>query len=104
MLSLVISVYKSFNTKLVRISYYLQYCLILNYLIELFLILMLQHGEFEAHLDPRGKYSQYFSFYHCNVNSIPAHNCTKVSLLQTFDILQKFDLTCLLETYLDSLI
>ena len=48
LLSQVISVYKSFKTKLIRISYCLRYGLILNYLIELSLNLILQHGDMET--------------------------------------------------------
>ena len=43
LLSLVSSINKSFKTKSIRITYSLQYCLILNYLIELSLNLILQH-------------------------------------------------------------
>ena len=102
MLIPVISVNKSSKTKLIRISYSLQYCLILTYLIELSLNLILQHGDIEAKPGPRGKYSQYFSFCHWNLNSLPAHSYAKVSLLQSFNTLHKFDLICLSETYLDS--
>ena len=41
----IIVVYKSFKTKLVRSSYFLQCCLILNYFIVLSLNLILQHGD-----------------------------------------------------------
>ena len=54
LLSLVISVYKSFKTKLRRISYSLQYCFILNYLIELSLNLILQHADIEPSPGRRG--------------------------------------------------
>ena len=101
-LSLAVRVYKSFKTKLIRISYSLQYCLILNYLIELSLNLILQHGDIEPKPGTRGKHSQYLSFCHWNLNSLPAHNYAKLPLLQVFNTLHKFDLICLLETYLDS--
>ena len=60
----VIAVYKSFKTKLLKISYFLQCCLILNYFIELSLNLLLQHGDTETNPGPRGNCSQYFSFCH----------------------------------------
>ena len=66
-------VYKSFKIKLLEISYFLQYCLILNYFIKLSLNL-LQHCNIETNPCPRGKYSQYFKFCHWNLNSLPAHN------------------------------
>ena len=102
MLSLVISVYKSFKTKLIRISYSLQYCLILNYLNELSLNLILQHGDTEPNPGRRGKHSQYFNFCHWNLNNLPVRNYAKVLLLQAFNTLHKFELICLSETYLDS--
>ena len=92
LLTPIISVYKSFKTKLIRISYSLQYCLILNYLIKLSLNLVLQHGDIETNLGPRGKHSQHFSFCHWYLNSLPAHNYAKVPLLQVFNTLHKFNL------------
>ena len=64
-----ISVYKSFKIKLIRISYSLQYWLILDYLTELSLKLILKHGDVETNPGARAKHSKYFSFYHCNLNS-----------------------------------
>ena len=76
--------------------------MISNYLTELSLNLILQHSDIEPNLGPTGKYSQNFSFFHWNLNSLPAQNYTKVPLLQAFNTLHKFDLFCLSETYLDS--
>ena len=42
----------------------------------------------------------YFSCCHWNANSILAHN--KISLLTAYNIVQKFDVICISETYLDS--
>ena len=98
----VIAIYKSFKTKLLKISYFLQYCFMINYLIELSLNLLLQYGDIETNPGPRGKCSQYFSFCHWNLNSFPANNYVKVPLLQAFNTLHKFGLICLSETYLDS--
>ena len=50
LLTRVFSVYKSSKTKLTRISYSLQYCLILNYLTEFSLNLILQHCELKPTL------------------------------------------------------
>ena len=76
--------------------------MILNYLIELSLNLILQHGDTEPNPGQRGKHSQYFSFCHWNLNSLPARNYAKVLLLQAFNTLHKFELIYLSETYLDS--
>ena len=48
----VIVVYKSFKSKLLKISYFLQYCLILNYFIEISLNLLLQYGDIETNFGP----------------------------------------------------
>ena len=84
-----IAVYKRFKTKLLKISYFSQYCLT-------FFNSLLQHGGIETNHDPRGKCSQYFSFCQWNLDSLRAHNYAKVPLLQAFNTLHKFDLICLL--------
>ena len=73
-----------------------------KYFIEIFLKLFLQHDDIETNPGPRSYHSQYFSFCHWNLNSLPAHNYSKVPLLQAFNPLHKFDLTCLSESYLNS--
>ena len=98
----VIAVYSCFKTKFLKISYFLQYCLILNHFIKLSLNLLLKHGEIETNRGPRGKRSQHISFYHWNLDNLPAHNYAKVPFLQAFNALHKFDLICPSETYLDS--
>ena len=98
----VIAVYKRFKTKLLKIKYFIKHCLILNYFIDLSLKLLLQNGDIEISPGSRGKYSQYFSLCHWNLNSLHAHNYAKVPLLQAFNTLHKFDLICLSQTYLDS--
>ena len=42
------------------------------------------------------------SICHWNLNSIPAHNFIKSSLLRAYISINKFDIICLSETYLDS--
>ena len=44
--------------------------------------------------------SNYFSSCHWNVNSNLAQN--QISLLTAYNIVQKFDIICISETYLDS--
>ena len=73
-----------------------------KYFLEIFLNLFLQHGDIETNPGPRTYHSQYFSFCHWNLNSLPAYNYSKVPLLQAFNTLHKFDLICLLESYLNS--
>ena len=45
---------------------------------------------------------QYFSTCHWNLNSISAHDCSKLFLVRDFITLFKFDIICLSEIYLDS--
>ena len=69
---------------------------------ELSLNVLLQYGDIETNPGSRGKYSQYFSFLHWNLNNLLSHNYVKAPLLQAFNTLHKFDLICLSETNLDS--
>ena len=73
--------------------YILQYFMSVKYFIEIFLNLFLQHGDIETNPDPRTYHSQYFSFCRWKLNSLPAHNYSKVPLLQAFNALHKFDLS-----------
>ena len=65
-----------------------------------FCILLLTHGDIEANPRLTKKPSNYFSCCHWNANSILAHN--KISLLTAYNIVQKLDIICISETYLDS--
>ena len=62
-----------------------------------FALRLLQHGDIE--LNPELKY---FSTCHWNLNSLTAHNYLKVSQLQAFNLVHKFDILCISETHLDS--
>ena len=73
-------------------------CLSLHFLRILYLALrLLQHGDIELNPGPK-----YFSFCHWNLNSLTAHNYLKVSQLQAFNLVHKFDILCISETHLDS--
>ena len=50
-------------------------------------------------LDPRKK-ANFFSCFHWNVNSILTHN--KLSLLEAYNTIHKYDMLSISETYLDS--
>ena len=54
----------------------------------------------KANPEPKSRNSKYFSYCHCNVNSILAHD--KLSLLTAYNSTQHFDIICISETYLDS--
>ena len=57
-------------------------------------LLFLKHG------DVLRKSKQDFFCFHWNVNSILVHN--KLSLLEAYNTIHKYDILCISETYLDS--
>ena len=71
---------------------------LLSFISVIFLVLS---GDIETNLGPDGGYSNSFSFWHWNLNSIAAHNFVKMSLLQAYNAIHRFDIICLCETYLD---
>ena len=62
------------------------------------------HTQWRLELNPgpKRKAAQTLSVCHWNLNSICAHNFTKLSLLRAYVSVHKFDIICLSETYLDS--
>ena len=73
---------------------------VVNYNAIVFLVLLLlSHGDIEVNPGPQRKLSK-LSCCHWNVNSILAHN--KLSLIIAYNTVQKFDVICFLETYLNS--
>ena len=72
------------------------------YLLWLFAIVFNRSGDIEKNPGPKAKSCQSFSICHWNLNSIPAHNFAKLSLLQAYNTIHKYDIICLSETYLNS--
>ena len=69
----------------------------------IFLLLLICAGDIELNPGPRKNNTSYnFSFCHWNLNSIAAHNFSKLSLLEAYNVQHKFDMICLSETFLDS--
>ena len=69
----------------------------------MFLLLLICAGGIDFNPGPRKNNNSYnFSFCHWNLNSIAAHNFSKLSLLEAYKVEHKFDIICLLETFLDS--
>ena len=64
-------------------------------------ILLLLSGDIEANPGPDPGYWNSFSFCHWNLNSIAGHSFIKISLLQAYNAIQRFDIICLSEIYLD---
>ena len=67
--------------------------------IAFLVLLLLSHGDIEVNLVPKRKISK-FSCCHWNVNSILAHD--KLSLIKSHNTVQKYDIICISETFLDS--
>ena len=59
-------------------------------------------GNVEVNPGPRKKDKYYLSNCHWNLNSISAYDYSKLCLLNSYNLLHKFDIICLSETYLDS--
>ena len=70
--------------------------------IWLYSILVKLSGDVEGNLGPKPKPCQSFSICHWNVNSVSAHNFSKVSLLRAYISIHKFDVICISETFLNS--
>ena len=63
-------------------------------------VLLLKHGDVEINPGPNKKEARFFSCFHWNINSILTHN--KLSLLEAYNTVHKYDILCISETYLDS--
>ena len=59
-------------------------------------------GDIEKNQGPLKDFSQMFCIGHWNLNSLAAHNFTKVALLKAYISIQRFDIFSISETYLDS--
>ena len=68
----------------------------------LYSLLLMLSGDVEINPGPLSNCKEYFSICHWNLNSISAHDYSKLFLLKPCIILHKFDIICLSETYLDS--
>ena len=65
-----------------------------------FKLLLILCGDVEVNPGP-GQWTS-LSFCHWNLNSISAHDFVKVSPLEAGNTIQKFDIICLSETFLNS--
>ena len=60
------------------------------------------YGDVELNPGPKNTRSYFFSLCHWNLNSLPAHDFSKLSLFEAYNRQHNFDMTCLSETYPDS--
>ena len=63
--------------------------------------LLMLCGDIESNPGPRPNSGQSFSLCHWNLNSIAAHNFSKISLLKAYNAIHTYDIICLSETYLN---
>ena len=64
-------------------------------------LLILLSADVELNPGPKRAFTRNISICHWNLNSISAHNYIKLFLLKAYIAIHKFDIICLLETYLD---
>ena len=77
--------------------------ILLSHLALLYVFLLLRcHGDIELNPGPRKSKESSLSVCHWNLNSITAHNCSKLTQLKAYISTYKYDFICLSETYLDS--
>ena len=65
-------------------------------------LLLRSHGDIELNPGPRKLSDNNLSVCHWNLNSITAHNFSKLTKLKGYISSYKYDVICLSETYLDS--
>ena len=68
----------------------------------LYSLLILLSAGVELNPGPKRASASNISICHWNLNSISAHNYTKLFLLKAYIAIPNFDIICLSETYLDS--
>ena len=73
-----------------------------NQLCWLYILLITLSRYVELNPGPKRNAAQTLSISHCNFNNRRAHNFAKLHLLRAYLSVHKFDIICLLETYLDS--
>ena len=76
--------------------------MIVNVILWYFFRLLELSGDIEFNPEPMPDSSQSFSICHWNLNSMSAHNYSKISLLTAYISIHDFDVICLSETYLTS--
>ena len=64
--------------------------------------LLLCHGDIEINPGPKKLKKNSLSVCHWNLNSLSAHNFSKLTQLKAYISIYKHDFICLSETYLDS--
>ena len=89
------------STKL-HISIFLLFNILLGVLVWLYSCLIILSGDVEVNPGPKNSVSECLSICHWNLNSISAHDYSKLFLLKAYFSVRKFDIIGLSEIYLDS--
>ena len=76
--------------------------ILLGVLVWLWSFLIILSGDVEVNPGPKNCVSEFLSICHWNLNSISAHDYSKLFLLKAYVSVHKFDIICLSETCLDS--
>ena len=96
---------KGYVSKISRklyISIFLLFNILLGVLVWLCSCLIILSGDVEVNPGPKNSVSECLSICDWNLNSILAHDYSKLFLLKAYISVHKFDIICLSETYLDS--
>ena len=81
---------------------FLLFSTLLGVLVWLCSCLIIRTDDFVVNPGPKNSVSECLSICHWNLNSILAHDYSKLFLLKAYISVHKFDIICLSETYLDS--
>ena len=82
--------------------HYLQGVYITVITLQYIFVLLLCHGDIEPNPGPKKLKKNSLSVCHWNLNSLSAHNFSKLTQLKAYISMYKHDFICLSETYLDS--
>ena len=73
-----------------------------GFYIMVFINLILRYGDIKENPGPKTKPNDNLSVCHWNVNSIPSHNFQKITVLESFVAMHKFDIICIFVTFLNN--
>ena len=80
---------------------FLLFNILLRVLVWLCGHLIVLSGDIEVNPGPKNNFSECLSICHWNFNSISVHHYSKLFLLKGYISVNKFDIICILETYVD---
>ena len=99
--NIIINLISMFETLLLFYHYVKRVQITIITLIFIF-ALLLCHGDIEINPGPKKLKKNSLSVCHWNLNSLSAHNFSKLTQLKAYISVYKLDFICLSETYLDS--